>query len=115
MQSERKEKTAKKKEKATPFGANLLRSQLLYRAAQGLRGIKAVCSTVASSMDHKQTCCCSFCRFQSLQSMWNCVLGGVLSWDPPCLLTAVRGPNLGPLNICLSSSLHACCTSDSVS
>jgi len=32
----RKEK--KRKEKTTPFGVNLMRSQVLYRAAQRLRG-----------------------------------------------------------------------------
>ncbi len=37
---ERKEK--KRKEKTTPFGVNLMRSQVLYRAAQGLKGNKVV-------------------------------------------------------------------------
>jgi hypothetical protein len=37
---QRKEKI--RKEKTTPFGVNLMRSQVLYRAAQGLRGIKAI-------------------------------------------------------------------------
>jgi len=31
---ERKEKKKKRKEKTTPFGVNLMRSQVLYRAAQ---------------------------------------------------------------------------------
>ena len=32
----------KRTEKTTPFGVKLMRSQVLYRAAQGLRGIKVV-------------------------------------------------------------------------
>ena len=31
---------AGRKEKTTPYGVNLMRSQVLYRAAQGLKGIK---------------------------------------------------------------------------
>jgi len=30
----------KSKERATPFGISLMRSQVVYQAAQGLRGIK---------------------------------------------------------------------------
>jgi len=37
---EKKRKEKKRKEKTTPFGVNSMRSQILYRAAQGLRGIK---------------------------------------------------------------------------
>jgi len=36
---EKKRKEKKRKEKTTPFGVNLMRSQVLYRAAQGIRGI----------------------------------------------------------------------------
>ena len=34
--------SVERKEKITPFGVNLMRSQVLYWAAQGLRGIKIV-------------------------------------------------------------------------
>jgi len=36
---EKKRREKKRKEKTTPFGVNLMRSQVLYRAAQRLRGI----------------------------------------------------------------------------
>ena len=32
----------KRKEKPTPFGVNLMRSQVLYRAAQGLKDVEVV-------------------------------------------------------------------------
>ncbi len=32
----------KRKEKTTPFGVNLMRSQVLYRAAQGLKDVEVV-------------------------------------------------------------------------
>ena len=32
----------KRKEKTTPFGGNLMRSQVLYRAAQGLKDVEVV-------------------------------------------------------------------------
>ena len=36
---ENKRKEKKRKEKTTPFGVNLMRSQVLYRAAQDVRSI----------------------------------------------------------------------------
>jgi len=34
--------SCKRKEKTTPFGVNLMRSQVLYRAAQGLKDVEVV-------------------------------------------------------------------------
>jgi len=47
----------KRKEKTTPFGVNLMRSPVLYRAAQGLRGIEVVLARpivppIVSSLQH---------------------------------------------------------------
>jgi len=38
---EKKRKEKKRKEKTTPFGINLVRSQVLYRAAQGLAALNS--------------------------------------------------------------------------
>ncbi len=52
---EKKRKEKKRKEKTTPFGVNLMRSQVLYRAAQG-------CNPVTNS--NRYTCIdsCDFAR-----------------------------------------------------
>ncbi len=47
-----------RKEKTTPFGVNLMRSPVLYRAAQGLKGIEVVSARpivppTASSLQRK--------------------------------------------------------------
>ena len=42
MSIEKKRQEEKRKEKTTPFGFNLMRSQVLHQAAQILSGIKVV-------------------------------------------------------------------------